>query len=260
MKTKQTRSPRFGVVLALAGLVASTFACGAEASTTKGASKPASPQTAKAAHAAEAQPVASVQASLFAEWFAVGSGCRATRETAGDVEFEPLGILDGKPNAIRGRFLLKNYTLSSPPANPATSIAFARECNMRVKVLPPAGKRVRGVSAAATWKYGKDSPVRLQLQNTLYMDTTLVSAVFDEIPAGETLQGREKEVVLSNGRFINVPEQPPLQKPYECGAPVVFGTDFTIIAHRKEKADKAEVTLAGRVRGVDFSVELEDCK
>lgn len=200
--------------------------------------------------------------SHFDEWFAAGSGCRATHERKGDVTFEPLGLVvgaPGGPSSLRGRFVMKEYTLVSPPKNPATSIAFARECNLRVKVTPPAGKRARGVSAKATWVYGKDAAVKLQLQNTLYMDTTLVGAVFDEIPTGESFSGREKEVVIANGRWVNIPEQPPATKAYDCGASVVFGSDFTIIAHRKEKSDAANVRLGGDPKGIEFAVELEDC-
>ncbi|MCA2961712.1 MAG: hypothetical protein IOD12_15795 [Silvanigrellales bacterium] len=251
MKTKQTYARCLRHLLATLGLVASMIACGADASTS-GTAK-------KKPEAKEVVPNAAVPASLFAEWFAVGSGCRATREAAGDVVFEPIGIEAGKPNAIRGRFLMKDYKLSSPPSNPATSIAFARECNVRIKVKPPAGKRVKGVNATATWSFAKDAPVRLQLQNTLYMDTTLVGAVFDDVPVGEAVPAREKDVALANGRFVNVPEQPPLEKPYECGADLVFGSDFTIIAHRKEKSDKAEVKLGGPTKGINFAVELEDC-
>jgi hypothetical protein len=174
------------------------------------------------------------------------------------VSFVPTGLAaDGK--SVRGRFTLGSYKLVSPPAEERTSIAFARECNIRVKVTPPAGKRARGVSARTTWLFSKDAPVRLQLQNTLYMDTSLVGAVFDEIAAGEKISGREKEVVLQPGRWVNVPEQPPRGKAYECGQPIVFGSDFTVIAHRAQKSDAADIRLAGEPKGLEFAVELEDC-
>ena len=195
---------------------------------------------------------------IFGEWFAAGSGCKATFRKPGDVKLEVQGLAeDGK--AIRGRFHLDTFKLSSPPDNPATSISFARECSLRVQVKPPAGKRVRGASAKTRVVVSKDAPVRVQLQNILSLDTQKVGGSFLEIPAGERVGNRDYDLVLGKGRWEGMPEQVQTAPPYECGAMAVFGFDYTIIAHRKEKSDSALIRVGGGPRTLDFAVELEDC-
>jgi hypothetical protein len=195
----------------------------------------------------------------FGEWFAVGSGCKATHKSPGNVKF--VGNEYEGQNAITGRFELTGYKLSSPPENPKTSISFARECNLRVQVQPPQGKKIVSVSSKAMFVASKETNVKLNLQNTLYMDTRMVGAFQAELPKGEQVGNRDFEVVLSRGLWKGLadPQGAPAAE-YGCGQPMVFGSDFTAITHRQDAKDTASVTLAGASKSLEFSVELEDCK
>jgi hypothetical protein len=201
----------------------------------------------------------SLAAPIFGEWFAVGSGCKATHKVPGNVQFKGDEYTAGK--VITGKFELLGYKLSSPPENPKTSLAFARECNLRVKIQPPKHKKIVSVSSKTTVVASKDAALKLSLQNTLYMDTHMVGAYQNEIKSGEKVGNREFEVILSKGVWqgLAIPENAS-NIDYACGQAMVFGSDFTAIAHRKSQNDEALVQLKGSERQLDFSIELEDCK
>jgi hypothetical protein len=93
------------------------------------------------------------------------------------------------------------------------------------------------------------------------MDTHMVGAYQNEIKSGEKVGNREFEVILSKGVWqgLAIPENAS-NIDYACGQAMVFGSDFTAIAHRKSQNDEALVQLKGSERQLDFSIELEDCK
>jgi hypothetical protein len=195
--------------------------------------------------------------TLFGEWFAVGSGCKATHKKPGNVSFLG-GNLEG--NLIQGAFSLEGYKLVSPPIDPKTSLSFARECNVRIQITPPQNKRIVSVGTKASYLASKDSALKLDLQNTLYMDTNMVGAFYKQIPAGEKFGNRDFEVQLSNGVWNGMP--PPEGVPsrqYTCGQMMVLGSDFTTIAHRKNKDDSANISLTPTQKQLEFRVELADC-
>ena len=212
---------------------------------------------------ASKNPATASSNQTFGEWFAAGSGCRATHKSPGNVTFTALsgsGSAAAEENIIRGKFNLKDYSLVSPPENIKTSIAFARECSLRIQVTPPANRRVKSVSARSVLVASKEGPVKLQVQNTLHMDTTMVGGWLTEFQQGEVIANRDFEVILNPGTWRGI-EQRPIEIPkYACGKMMVFGSDLTIIAHRKNKADKASVVIGGDDRSLEFAVELEDCK
>ena len=208
--------------------------------------------------AAESTTPSQKVSSAFGEWFAVGSGCRATHKAPGNVSFQ--GQTFEKENTIRGRFELTGYKLSSPPEDPKTSITFARECNLRVQIQTPPGKRIVGVSSRSVVVVSKDANTKVSLQNTLYMDTRMVGAFQTEFPKGEKVGNRDFEITLNKGLWQGVPAQSdaaPVE--YACGQAMVFGSDFTAIAHRSDPKDAALVQLGGAARSAEFAIELADC-
>jgi hypothetical protein len=195
------------------------------------------------------------------DWFAVGSGCKSTHKKLGNVEFA--GFKTSEKGSLIGTFLLKDYRLSSPPTEEKTSLAFARECNVRVQVTPPKNKRVRTVSARTEWEVSKDAPVKVQLQNTLYIDSMRIGASYVEVPAGEKVGHRNYEIRLAENVFQGIAAEAPVERaPLGCGQMTVVGSDYTVIAHRKQKSDAALVRLKGETkdRVLEIALELEDCK
>lgn len=207
---------------------------------------------------AEASTGQETAALTVKDWTAAGSGCRANMKKGGDVEF-----IDARPDSASGsnvlilRFRFNNYKLSSPPENPNTSITFARECALRVVALPKGKMRVKSIAARTPVTYSKDADVGLKMQYMLRLDGEIVSQSLKEIDAGQEIRNAEDLIVLT-GKPSDDALQMAKMNPQSCGSSHMLGFDYTFIAARKNRGDKALVRPANE-RLLEIAVELENC-
>jgi hypothetical protein len=191
------------------------------------------------------------------DWTAAGSGCRARMSKGGDVEFDELRSIPASSSSklMLMKFKLPHYQLSSPPANPATSMTFARECALRVVADPLGQYRIKSVAARTPVSISKDEKTSLKMQFILKLDGTIVAHSLSEMEDGRTIRNQEDKVVLSGEPSA---EESALSK-QSCGAPQMVGFDYTFIAARSQPTDAALIKLADD-RQLELAVELEPCR
>lgn len=193
-----------------------------------------------------------VETPIFAEWIAHGSGCRAKSNMAGDVFMERVaqGIQNHDRYAVR--FHLDQLQLTSAGRAPDEPRDFAKECAIRVQLMPPAGKRIKGLRAKTSVLSAKSAGTKLTVAGTLKIGAQTLEQRIVIQPSGNTQAGYE-EFDLAPG---SGPEHafPQLQ----CGEPKLGGFDFTWIAERKAMTDGVFVTVSDD-KVLEMVVDLEDC-
>lgn len=222
-------------ILLSVGVIVSLSACGAEAS---------------AQSTAEGSIVINVK-----DWTAAGSGCRARKSKAGDVSLVDNALVPASSSHISVfKFTLPEYGLSSPPANPATSLTFARECALRVVAEPPKNFRIKSVAARTPIQYSKNEKTTLKMQYMLRLDGEIIAHSLTEVDGAEAFRNREQTAILSGERAVieNFTQQD------VCGSPQMVGFDYTFIAARSALQDTASITL-GDEKTLELAVELEPC-
>ncbi|MEN9810238.1 MAG: hypothetical protein RLZZ488_1805 [Pseudomonadota bacterium] len=192
------------------------------------------------------------------DWTAAGSGCRAQKSKAGDVELKSVrnGSATGSELVVM-KFALPKYKLASPPENPATSITFARECALRVVALPKGKVRIKSVAARTPVAYSKDADVGLKMQYLLRLDGEIVGQSLKEIDAGQQIRNAEETVLLS-GKPSDEAQQMMKMTPQNCGSAHMLGFDYTFIAARKNRNDAALVQISDE-KQLEIAVEIEPC-
>jgi hypothetical protein len=190
---------------------------------------------------------------IFAEWIAHGSGCRARSNTRGDVTMERVAEVAGQKNIHTVRFHLDQLQLSSARMPPNTPLDFAKECAIRVQVMPPAGKRIKSLFAKTSVVSVKSVGTKLTLAGTLKIGA-LVLGQRIVIHQATAQQAGEEPFELAPG---STPDQsfPSLN----CSEPKLGGFDFTWIAERRATTDHVFVEVSD-AKVLELAVELEDCK
>ncbi len=189
---------------------------------------------------------------IFAEWIAQGSGCHAKSDKAGDVTMERLPGPTDKNGIHVVRFHLDQLQLTTARMPLNTPLDFAKECAIRVQVIPPAGKRIKNLFAKTSVVSVKSAGTRLTLAGTLKIGVqTLGQKIV--IQQATSPQAGEETFELAPG---STPEQsfPSLS----CGEPKLGGFDFTWIAERRVLTDHVFVEV-GDAKVLEMVVEVEDC-
>ena len=189
---------------------------------------------------------------VFAEWIAHGSGCHATSIAAGDVSMERIvyGVTKNDVHVVR--FHLDQLQLTSAGRAPNAPLDFAKECAIRVQVIPPAGKRIRALYAQTSVVSVKSAGTKLTLAGTLKIGVQVLGQKIVIQQAGN-VDAAEEAFVLFPG---SVPEQAfPLLR---CEENKLAGFDFTWIAERHNAIDAVFVEVAD-AKVLDLVAELEEC-
>ncbi len=189
---------------------------------------------------------------VFAEWIAHGSGCHATSTAAGDVSMERITTGGPKSDVYVVRFHLDQLQLTTAGRPLNEPLDFAKECAIRIQVIPPAGKRIQSLYAQTSVVSVKAVGTKLTLAGTLKIGAQALGQKIVIRPAGTAHAGEEAFVIFPG----SLPEEafPVLR----CEENKLAGFDFTWIAERKEVSDAVFVEVADS-KILDMVVELEDC-
>lgn len=190
---------------------------------------------------------------IFAEWIAQGSGCHAKSNNTGDVSMERIAGGAGKNDFHMVRFHLDQLQLASARMPPNTPLDFAKECSIRVQVMPPAGKRIKSLRAHTSVVSVKSAGTKLTLAGTLRIGAQVLGQKIVIQQATSEYAGEET--------FELAPGAAPDQSfpSLHCSEPKLGGFDFTWIAERHETTDKVFVEVSDD-KVLEMVVELEDCK
>jgi len=189
---------------------------------------------------------------VFAEWIALGSGCHAKSNEAGDVSMERIANTGAKNDVYVVRFHLDQYQLTSAGRPPNEPLNFAKECAIRVQVLPPPGKRIRSLYANTSVVSVKSAGTKLTLAGTLKIGAQTLGQKIVIRQAG-TASAAEEAFVLFPGA-----EPDEVFPALSCEENKLAGFDFTWIAERHDNTDAIFVEVAAD-KVLDMVAELEDC-
>jgi hypothetical protein len=214
-----------------------------------GATKSAS-ATAASTEEVAARPGAELP--VLNTWFALGSGCRARSDAAGDVAMERLPQDPNRPNVYRVRFHLDSYQAASDALGANPPVKFARECAVRVNINPPAGMKLVDVHAATDVVEDKGAGVKLTVRNELKLGNATLGAADFVYDQGRALFHHDDAIALKPG--LNGAPMPTLK----CAEPKIIGYDYTFLAERPTAADEVHVQLSG-AKTLDIEAELAPC-
>lgn len=186
------------------------------------------------------------------KWFALGSGCKASWETKGDVFVE-----SPKPttaDSFKIRFSIPKFKLDAPAGSEVGKKAEAKECALRLNVNPPANKRVKFVTATTSLSESKATNSELTVLTELKIGTDTLHRNVQQYPAAEAFSNKVRQVQMIPG---SKPDE--MFPTLKCGTPKIIALNFTFLAKRTEKNQSAMAELSGD-KSVDVVVDLEDCK
>ncbi len=189
---------------------------------------------------------------IFAEWIAHGSGCRAKSNMAGDVFMERIAQGAQSQDRYAVRFHLDQLQLSSAGRAPDAPRDFAKECAIRVQLMPPAGKRIKGLRATTSVLSIKSAGTKLTLAGTLKIGLQTLNQRIVVEPVGSIQAGYEAFDLAPGSRAEQAFPQ------LQCGEPKLGGFDFTWIAERNVKTDDVFVMVSDD-KVLEMVVDLEDC-
>jgi hypothetical protein len=200
-------------------------------------------------------------APSIGKWLAVGSGCKGSNTAPNDMKLETEIVrAEGSVIGLKGSLKLPSYKLKSPLNPPARTITFARECAVRVEILPGKGMRVKTIAGEAKAEFSKEKQVSTKIQSLLYFNGEVAAASLNESPKGEAVGFREVEMKLVPGVFPQGSKMEKSTAPSNCGEPFMYGFDFTFVADRTAASDAVEMKLVGENQGLNFGLELEKCQ
>jgi hypothetical protein len=200
---------------------------------------------------------------LIGNWIAAGSGCKGSNASPADMELKYTAITSkGNRNiyGVQGVLNIPSYELKSPITPPPKTIIFARECAVRIEILPPPRMKVKTVTGTATAQFSKDKTVATKIQSLLYFNGNVVSASLNESEKGEQVGYRDVEMKLVPGIFPKSSKHERLTTlSSECGSPFMYGFDFTFLADRTNTTDIVNIKLSPNNKALNFTVEFEPC-
>lgn len=189
---------------------------------------------------------------VFREWVAFGSGCRARSGEPGDVTMERRTLRSGGRVIHRARFHLDHYRLTTEDRPDGEPLDFARECAIRVQLVPPPGERIARVTARTRVASTKSESARLTVLGELKLGPASLGRKLVVHGPGEALDGREDVFRLAPGAEEAFPR-------LACAQSKLVGFDATWLAERPAAADQVFVELSGD-RVLDLDAELSDCE
>jgi hypothetical protein len=196
---------------------------------------------------------ASYAKPVLNDWFALGSGCRARSDLAGNVTMEEAPAFGGGSQRYKANFLFKGFSLDGAKADHA-SARFGRECAIRLNINPPIGKKIHAIRAYTKLLVEKPSGLVLNLLSELKLGPTSLGREQYNISPEEKWQSRELTIELA-GTSDSKESFPQLG----CSEPKIIGFDYSWIATGlKGRKNPFSVELAGNGSLV-IEADLVDC-
>jgi hypothetical protein len=150
---------------------------------------------------------------VIKEWFAFGSGCKASSK-AGNTN---LKIQRGTASSIKAQLGLDDFVLSVPAGGSGV-----RECAVRLTVEPQLGYRIKDLGVKAQIQAKKIDSVQLRSRVLLLLGERLLARQEWNIPPMEFARHRNQDLYLVPGSQadMTMPQTP-------CGKAQIVGLDFT---------------------------------
>jgi hypothetical protein len=205
------------------------------------------------------------------DWSASGNGCRGGQDKNGSAQLIVEKGNGGLENTYVLKLITRDLSLESPSPQvekierdeknekneksvAKETLSFGRECSLRVSLAPPAGKRIRNVTANSLAKVTKGPNFSGWVSSELGLGNQTVAAVRKNYSEKEDIRNRTEEFQLLPGR--NEGMSVPVSK---CGQPRLLAHDTIFAAQRQNFSDTVEMKLAGDYT-IQITVDLEDCK
>ena len=186
------------------------------------------------------------------DWFALGSGCRAKSDLAGNVRMESLP--GESSDNYRVRFSFSDFALNTDKVDPSQK-KFGRECAIRLNINPPPGKKIVKIRAKTKVSATKESGPALDMLSELKLGTTSLGVSQRKAEQGERFSMRDEAVDLAAGVGAN--EQLPQ---LGCGEPKIIGFDYSwIVTREKSQRGGLRVDL-GRDKQLIIEATLANCE
>ena len=195
----------------------------------------------------------SVQANgeELAQWFALGSGCRAKFDIPGDVIREDLPANPNYPGYQHIRFSIKQMALRGV-SQVAAGRDFARECAIRLKVEPDSSQKISGIIAETKIAVSKPKGVSIVTSSELKLGQATLDLKRESVVLEADLKNAPYDIRLITKNHAEI-------EGLKCGEPKIAGFDYTWIASTSLPSPKElEVSLSGD-RALDFYVKFDTC-
>ena len=166
--------------------------------------------------------------AVLNDWFALGSGCRARSDLAGNVEMK---LQSGRADATSvhaARFFFKDFKLAD--SNTSTGLRqFGRECAVRLNINPPPGKKILALHAQTKFAIKKGPGYALDLLSELKLGPVSLGHDRQNFLVSEVQDYRSHSVSLSAGKgaLTGLPQ-------LGCGEPKIIGFDYSWIVSERQ--------------------------
>ena len=189
------------------------------------------------------------------DWFALGSGCRAKHDLAGNVTADARA--SSSPNQYGMVYTLKDFSFNETHGKPGQS-KFARECSIRLNINPPPGMIIKTLKARTSFDIAKKSSVALNLYTELKLGSTSLGTFRKEYQSKELVSSEKLDLNLLNDNLPLI-----IEPKLNCGDPKIIALDISWMGEKDDKLSKPgetfNVTL-GQNSQVSIEATLEPCQ
>ena len=187
------------------------------------------------------------------DWFALGSGCRAKSDLAGNVSMEGVSMDAGTSDRYKAKFIFKDFALRGDSVDPSVE-KFGRECAIRLNINPPPGKRIVGIRAQTRISSSKESGPTLDILSELKLGATSLGKIQQKLDGSARVAAREDSVFLEAGQGVGetLPQ-------LGCGEAKIIGFDYSWIATRSQKQKGSMNVELGKEKSLVIEAILASC-
>lgn len=176
--------------------------------------------------------------AVLNDWFALGSGCRARSDLAGNVEMKLLSDRAHSKGIHAARFFFKNFKLADNNTSAGLK-QFGRECAVRLNINPPPGKKILSLQAQTKFAIKKSQGYALDLLSELKLGPVSLGRDNQKFFVSDVQDYRTHSVSLSAGKGM-----PTSLPQLGCGEPKIIGFDYSwIVSERQPGTQTSPVEL-----------------
>lgn len=166
--------------------------------------------------------------AVLNDWFALGSGCRARSDLAGNVDVKMRSDLGPSTGIYAAKFFFKNFKLAE--SNLSRDLRqFGRECAIRLNINPPPGKKILALRAQTKFAIRKSQGYALDLLSELKLGPVSLGLDRQKFLVSDVQEYRPHLVSLSAGQDL-----PAGLPQLGCGEPKIIGFDYSWIVSDKQ--------------------------
>jgi len=199
---------------------------------------------------------ATEQKEVLNNWFALGSGCRARHDLAGDVKLEKFQEKKDDSEVYGAKIYFEKFQLSSDTPSLRSPLLYGKECSVRININPPPGKRLKRLIAVSNVAASKNADSDLLLNGELKLGTLSLGNERLEYEKARVLDREVSPIFIDTqlAKLKGTEEMPVLG----CGEAKIIGFDFTFVSQRETEQSKFKAELADG-NPLEIRAELENC-